>query len=72
VVVRYLGLVLSLSIPLLAQQADRAKTEALARRASDRLQTLLRETFTPDELERLLAEGATMSEEEAVRLALED
>ena len=40
---RYLGLVLSLSIPLLAQQADRAKTEALARRASDRLQTLQHE-----------------------------
>jgi septal ring factor EnvC (AmiA/AmiB activator) len=42
-VVRSLGLVLSLSIPLLAQQADRAKTEALARRASDRLQTLQHE-----------------------------
>jgi septal ring factor EnvC (AmiA/AmiB activator) len=41
--VRSLGLVLSLSIPLLAQQADRAKTEALARRASDRLQTLQHE-----------------------------
>ena len=43
VVVRYLGLLLCLSIPLLAQQADRAKTEALARRASDRLQTLQHE-----------------------------
>jgi hypothetical protein len=32
----------------------------------------LRETFARDELERLLAEGATMSEDEAVRLALED
>jgi murein hydrolase activator len=42
-VVRYLGLLLCLSIPLLAQQADRAKTEALARRASDRLQTLQHE-----------------------------
>jgi septal ring factor EnvC (AmiA/AmiB activator) len=35
--------ILCLSIPLLAQQADRAKTEALARRASERLQALQRE-----------------------------
>jgi septal ring factor EnvC (AmiA/AmiB activator) len=42
-VVKHLGLVLCLSIPLLAQQADRAKTEALARRASDRLQALQHE-----------------------------
>jgi hypothetical protein len=30
------------------------------------------EKFAHDELERLLAEGATMTEDEAVRLALED
>jgi septal ring factor EnvC (AmiA/AmiB activator) len=41
--VKYFGLLLCLSIPLLAQQADRAKTEALARRASERLQTLQHE-----------------------------
>ena len=32
----------------------------------------LREKLAPDELERLLAEGAKMSEDEACRLALED
>jgi murein hydrolase activator len=37
------AVILCLSIPLLAQQADRAKTEALARRASERLQALQRE-----------------------------
>ena len=38
------GAILCLSIPLLAaQQADRARTEALARRATERLQTLQRE-----------------------------
>jgi septal ring factor EnvC (AmiA/AmiB activator) len=36
-------LILCLSIPLLAGQADRAKTEALARHASERLQGLQRE-----------------------------
>jgi septal ring factor EnvC (AmiA/AmiB activator) len=35
--------ILLVTIPLLAQQADRSKTEALARRASDRLQALQRE-----------------------------
>jgi predicted ATPase/DNA-binding winged helix-turn-helix (wHTH) protein len=55
-----------------AYAAKATPRQANETRARDRLQTLLRETFTPDELERLLAEGATMSEEEAVRLALED
>jgi murein hydrolase activator len=35
--------VLALSLPLVAQQPDRARTEALARRAAERLQTLGRE-----------------------------
>jgi len=41
-------------------------------RARDRLQVLLREKLTPDELESLLAEGAQMSEDDACRLALEE
>jgi len=41
-------------------------------RARDRLQALLLEKLHPDELERMLGEGANMGEEEAVRLALED
>jgi tetratricopeptide (TPR) repeat protein len=41
-------------------------------RAHARLQTLLCEKFTRDELERLLAEGAKLSEDEACRVALED
>jgi hypothetical protein len=36
------------------------------------LQTLLREKLVPDELERLLAEGAALTEDEACRLALEE
>src|SRR3989442_6746303 len=34
---------LALSLPVLAQQADRVRTEALARRATERLQSLQRE-----------------------------
>jgi hypothetical protein len=41
-------------------------------RARTRVQTLLSEVLDPDGLARLLAEGAAMSEHEAVRLALED
>ncbi len=52
-----------------AKQASRPPNEA---RARNRLQALLREALTPDELERLLAEGAKMSEEETCRLALEE
>jgi non-specific serine/threonine protein kinase len=37
-----------------------------------KLHALLREKFEPGELERLLAEGAKLSEDEACRLALED
>jgi len=44
-------LALALSVPLLAQQPDRARTEALARRATDRMQALQREAdkLTADE-----------------------
>ena len=52
-----------------AKDAPRQPNEA---RARDRLQGLLRENLSPDELERLLAEGARMSEDEACRLALEE
>jgi hypothetical protein len=61
----------------LAGYADAAYTakatprEANEARARNRLQTLLRESFAAEELDRLLAEGATMSEDEACRLALE-
>jgi predicted ATPase len=41
-------------------------------RVRDRLQALLRDKISPDELERLLAEGTKMSEDEACRLVLED
>jgi septal ring factor EnvC (AmiA/AmiB activator) len=47
-------LVLALSVPLGAQQMDRARTEALARRAADRLQTLHQEA------DRLAAEARTL------------
>jgi len=40
---RGVAAVLALSLPLVAQQPDRARTEALARRAAERLQTLQRE-----------------------------
>ncbi len=40
-------------------------------RARGRLQALLDEKLSPDELEQLLTEGAKMNEEEACRLALE-
>jgi tetratricopeptide (TPR) repeat protein len=52
-----------------AKEASRQPNEA---RARDRLQALLRDKISPDELERLLAEGMKMSEDEACRLALED
>jgi predicted ATPase/DNA-binding winged helix-turn-helix (wHTH) protein len=63
---------------LLASYADAifvAKTslrEPNEARARDRLHALLREKLAPGELERLLAEGARLSEEDACRLALED
>jgi hypothetical protein len=52
-----------------AKQASRPPNEA---RARNRLQVLLREALTLDEVERLLAEGAKMNEDEACRLALEE
>ncbi len=61
----------------IAGYADSARaTKGVARqpneaRARDRIQTLLAETLDPDGLLRLLAEGAAMSEDEAVRLALD-
>jgi predicted ATPase/DNA-binding winged helix-turn-helix (wHTH) protein len=51
-----------------ARGAAREPNEA---RARERLQRLLREKLESDALERLRAEGANMSEEEACRLALE-
>jgi hypothetical protein len=36
------------------------------------VQALLREKLAPGELERLIAEGVKMSEDEACRLALEE
>jgi len=47
-------LVLAASLPVLAQQTDRARTEALARRAADRLQALQREA------DRLASEERTV------------
>ena len=52
-----------------AKESSRQPNEA---RARDRLQVLLGEKLASDELERLLAEGAKMSEDEACRLALEE
>jgi tetratricopeptide (TPR) repeat protein len=52
-----------------ARQASRQPNEA---RARDRLAVLLREKLPAGELDRLLAEGATLSEGEACRLALEE
>ncbi|HEX9302513.1 MAG TPA: hypothetical protein VF959_09215, partial [Casimicrobiaceae bacterium] len=55
-----------------AYAAKATPREANEARARDRLQALLRERLDESELERLLAEGATMSEDEACRLALEE
>jgi tetratricopeptide (TPR) repeat protein len=41
-------------------------------RAHKRLQALLREQLEPDQLERLIGEGARLTEDEACRLALEN
>jgi hypothetical protein len=54
---------------VVAKESPRQPNEARARAG---LQALLREKLHPDELERLLAEGAKMSEDEACRLALEE
>jgi tetratricopeptide (TPR) repeat protein len=55
-----------------AYAAKATARQANEARAHTRLRTLLRDRFAPDELERLLAEGAKLSEEEACRLALEE
>jgi predicted ATPase/DNA-binding winged helix-turn-helix (wHTH) protein len=52
-----------------AKAAPREGNEA---RARSRLHTVLRERLAADALERLLTEGARLTEEEAVRLALEE
>jgi len=52
-----------------AKGSSREPNEA---RARDRIQSLLREAFAPDELERLFADGARLPEGEAFRMALED
>jgi tetratricopeptide (TPR) repeat protein len=55
-----------------AYAAKATPRQANETRARDRLQTLLRERLSVDELERLLAEGAAMNEDDACRLALEE
>ena len=52
-----------------ARQATRQPNEA---RARSRLQELLHEKLSMDDLEQLLAEGAKLSEDEACRLALDE
>ena len=51
-----------------ANESSRQPNEA---RAHERIQALLRDKLDHDELTRLLAEGAKMSEDEACRMALE-
>src|SRR5476649_1284764 len=48
------SLTLALSVALVAQQPDRARTEALARRATERMQVLQREADTLTANERTL------------------
>ena len=55
-----------------AYAAKATPRQANEARACNRLRALLRERLAADELERLLAEGAKLSEDEACRLALED
>jgi predicted ATPase/DNA-binding winged helix-turn-helix (wHTH) protein len=52
-----------------AKQAPRQANEV---RARGKLQTLLQTRLAPEELAHLLAEGATMSEDQACAMALED
>jgi len=52
--------------------ANEAKRQPIEARAHERLCALLREKLDRGELERLVAEGAKLSEDEACRLALED
>ena len=55
-----------------AHAANGGTRSFVTARARLRLQTLLRDNLPADELERFLAEGAKMSEDEACRLALEE
>jgi hypothetical protein len=55
-----------------AHLATAAKRQPNEAHALARVRALLGEKLTATELERLLAEGATMSEDEACRLALEE
>ena len=52
--------------------ANAAIRHPIDAKGRERLYAILREKLAPGELERLLAEGAKMSEDEACRLALED
>ena len=52
--------------------ANEATRQPIEARAHERLCAILREKLDPGELERLLAEGAKLGEDEACRLALED
>ena len=52
-----------------AKQATRQMNEG---RAHARLRALLREKLAEEEIERLLAEGAKLTEDEACRIALDD
>ena len=52
--------------------ANEAKRQPIEARAHERLCALLREKLDRGELERLVAEGAKLSEDEACSLALED
>jgi non-specific serine/threonine protein kinase len=52
--------------------ANEATRQPIEARAHERLCAILREKLDPGELERLLAEGAKLGDDEACRLALED
>jgi tetratricopeptide (TPR) repeat protein len=52
-----------------AKESTRQPNEA---RARERLRALLHEMLAPDELQRLLAEGAKFSEDDACRVSLEE
>jgi len=54
-----------------AHEANGAARQPNEARARDRLNAILREKLPTDELERLLAEGAKMSDDDACRMALE-
>jgi predicted ATPase/DNA-binding winged helix-turn-helix (wHTH) protein len=55
-----------------AFKTRRAKRQPNEVRARDRVQALLGERLAPDEFERLCAQGATLSDDEAMRRAMED